>query len=131
MNDAEPDPRFGPPPALAPLAPALMMAFWALLGAAAGIKVTQRVWQFLGWGGPVAVAVPVGGMAGAVVGAVLGRIRNPRLLVLLMAVSAGAVAGQIAWGDVGQIGGQAAGGLGGAAAWTTWLYVGRGRNRPG
>jgi hypothetical protein len=102
VNDAEPDARFAPPPALAPLAPALMMAFWALLGAAAGIKATQGVWHALGWGGPVSVAVPVGGVAGAIAGALLGLITRPRLLVLLTAVfagaSAGAVAGQLAWG---------------------------------
>jgi hypothetical protein len=134
VNDPEPDPRFAPPPALVPLAPALMMAFWALLGAAAGIKATQGVWHALGWGGGVSVAVPVGGVAGAIVGALLGLITRPQLLVLLMAVfagaSAGAVAGQLAWGDLGGIAGQAAGGLVGAAAWATWLFVGRGRRRP-
>ncbi len=127
----------GPPtsPAPPPLAPVLMMAFWALLGAAAGVKLTQSVWQFLDWGaGEVSVAVPVGAVAGAVVGALLGLITRPRLLVLLMAVfagaSAGAVAGQLPWGDVGRVGGQVAGGLVGAAAWATWLFLGRARDRP-
>ena len=73
-------------------------------------------------------------MAGAVVGALLGVITCPHLLVLLMAVfagaSAGGVAGQLAWGEVGGIAGQAAGGLVGAAAWATWLDVSRGWQRP-
>lgn len=111
-----------------PLAPLLMMGFWMLLGAAAGIKLSQSMWQLLGWNvGDVAVAVPVGGVAGALVGALLGLISNPRLLVLLMAVfagaSAGAVAGKLPWGDVGEIGGQVAGGLIGGIAWAVWLFV--------
>ena len=123
------------PPAPPPLAPVLMMAFWALLGAAAGIKFTQSVWQLLDWGaGEVSVAVPVGGVGGAVGGALLGLITRPRLLVLLMAVfagaSAGAVAGQLPWGDVGRVGGQVAGGLVGAAAWAAWLFLGHARDRP-
>lgn len=133
VNDAEPGPRIAPP-ALALLAPALKMVFWALLGAAAGIKATQGVWHALGWGGPVSVAVPVGGAAGAVGGARLGFVTRPHLLVLLMAVfagaSAGGVAGQIAWGDLGGVASQAAGGLVGAAAWATWLAVTRGAGRP-
>ena len=127
-----PSPPVSPP---TPLAPALMMAFWALLGGAAGVKLTQSVWQLLGWtDGEVSVAVPVGGVVGAVCGALLGLITRPRLLVLLMAVfagaSAGAVAGQLAWGDVGEVGGQVAGGLVGATAWATWLFLGRERSRP-
>jgi hypothetical protein len=123
------------PPTPAPLAPVLMMAFWALLGGAAGIKFTQSIWQLLGWAaGEVSVAVPVGGAVGAVCGALLGLITSPRLLVLLMAVfagsSAGAVAGQLPWGDVGRIGGQVAGGLVGGIAWATWLYFGREKDRP-
>jgi hypothetical protein len=134
VNDAESDRRFAPPPALVPLAPALMMVFWALLGAASGIKLTQSVWHFLDWGGQVSVAVPVGGVAGAGVGALLGLITRPGLLVLLMAVfagaSAGGVAGQLAWGAVGQIGGQVVGGLVGGLAWATWMFLNRGRLRP-
>lgn len=134
MNDAKPDPGSATAPVLAPLAPALMMAFWALLGASAGITITQSVWQFLGWEGHVSVAVPVGGAVGALVGALLGLITRPRLLVLLMAVfaatSAGGVAGQIAWGEIGLLGGQVVGALLGAAAWATWLFVNRGRNSP-
>jgi hypothetical protein len=138
MNDAKPDPPSAIPPVLAPLAPlapALMMAFWMLLGAASGIKLAQSLWQLLGWGDwAVSVAVPVGGGAGALVGALLGLITRPRLLVLLMAVfagaSAGGVAGTVAWGEIGGIGGQVGGGLVGAAAWATWLFVNRGQNRP-
>ncbi len=59
----------------------------------------------------------------------LGLINDPRLLVLMMAVfagaSAGGVAGQLPWGDIGQIGGQIAGGLVGGVAWAIWLFVGR------
>jgi len=110
----------------------MMMIFWALLGSAAGIKLTQSIWQLVGWsGGEVSVAVPVGGAVGAICGALLGLISSPRMLVLLMAVfagsSAGAVAGQLPWGDVGRIGGQVAGGLLGGIAWATWLYFGRRR----
>jgi len=70
--------------------------------------------------------VPVGGGVGALGGALLGLISNPRLLVLLMAVfagsAAGAVAGKLPWGDIGEIGGQVAGGLVGGIAWAAWLY---------
>ena len=62
-------------------------------------------------------------------GALLGLIKNPRWLVLLMAIfagaSAGGVAGQLPWGDVGQIGGQVGGGLVGGIAWAIWLLIGR------
>jgi hypothetical protein len=67
----------------------------------------------------------VGGLAGAM----LGLISNPRLLVLLMAVfagsAAGAVAGKLPWGEVGEIGGQLVGGLVGGVAWAAWLFLGR------
>ena len=133
MADVEKEGR-GSVPLPAPPAKLLMMAFWALLGAAAGIKFTQGVWQLLGWAaGEVSVAVPVGGVVGAVGGALLGLITSPRLLILLMAVfagtSAGAVAGQLAWGDVGRIGGRVACGLVGAAAWVAWLFFGQPRGR--
>ena len=87
-----------------------MMAFWMLLGAAAGIKTMQSIWHLFGVAaGDVAIAVPVGGVVGAVAGAFLGLISNPRLLVLLMAVfagsAAGAIAGRLPWGDIGEIGG--------------------------
>ena len=115
------------------LAPVLMMAFWMLLGGAAGIKFTQIIWRLLGWeAGEVSIAVPVGGAGGAVVGALLGLIKNPRLLVLMMAVfaggTAGAVAGKLPWGDIGEIGGQVAGGLVGGMIWAVWLFKSGGKN---
>jgi hypothetical protein len=118
-----------PTPAIPPpLAPILMMTFWMLLGGAAGIKLAQSVWQLLGWGaGDVSIAVPAGGLAGALAGALLGLISNPRLLVLLMAVfagsAAGAVAGKLPWGEIGEIAGQVGGGLVGGIAWAVWLFV--------
>ena len=52
--------------------------------------------------------------------------------MLLMAVfaggSAGGVAGQLPWGDIGQIGGQVAGGLAGGIAWALWLFMAAGRS---
>lgn len=113
------------------LAPVLMMGFWILLGGAAGIKIMQSLWHLLGVGvGEVTIAVPLGGVVGALAGALLGLISNPRLLVLLMAVfagsSAGAVAGRLPWGDIGEIGGQIAGGLVGGIAWAVWLFIGSG-----
>ncbi|MFN4261313.1 MAG: hypothetical protein ACK4RK_18670 [Gemmataceae bacterium] len=124
-EELEPTPRVVPP-----LAPLLMMTFWMLLGGAAGIKLAQSLWRLFGWEvGDVSIAVPVGGLAGALAGALLGLISNPRLLVLLMAVfagaSAGAVAGKLGWGEIGEIGGQVGGGLLGAIAWTVWLFIGR------
>jgi len=118
------------PPVMAPI---LMMVFWMLLGGAAGIKIMQTVWRFFGVEvGELTVAVPVGGVVGAVAGALLGLINNPRLLVLLMAVfagaSAGGVAGQLPWGAIGGIGGQVAGSLVGGTAWAIWLLMGERRN---
>lgn len=115
------------PPVLAPI---LMIIFWMLLGGAAGIKIMQSIWRFLGVAvGEVTIAVPVGAAAGALAGTLLGLISNPRLLVLLMAVfagaSAGGVAGRLPWGDIGEIGGQVAGGLVGGIAWAIWLLMGR------
>jgi hypothetical protein len=79
------------------LAPALMMVFWMLLGGAAGIKTMQSIWHLLRVDvGTVAIAVPVGGVVGALAGALLGLINNPRFLVLLMAVFAGSAAGGVA-----------------------------------
>jgi hypothetical protein len=127
-----PDPPSSALPLSPVLAPVLMIVFWVLLGGAAGIKIMESIWRFLGVEvGELTIAVPVGGAAGALVGALLGLINNPRLLVLLMAVfagaSAGGVAGQLPWGDVGEIGGQVAGGLVGGIAWAIWLLVGRRR----
>jgi hypothetical protein len=135
MEDTEHEVSDPPSPAapLPPvLAPVLMMVFWMLLGGAAGIKTMQSIWRFRGVEvGELTIAVPVGGAVGALAGALLGLINNPRLLVLLMAVfagaSAGGVAGQLPWGDVGQIGGQVAGGLVGGIAWAIWLLMGRGK----
>jgi hypothetical protein len=117
-----------------PLAPILMMIFWMLLGGAGGIKLTQSLWRVLGLGsGEVSIAVPVGSIVGAIVGALLGLISNPRVLVLLMAVfagsTAGAVAGKLSWGDIGEVGGQVGGALLGGIAWAVWLFVGGGRRR--
>jgi hypothetical protein len=117
-----------------PLAPVAMVLFWMLLGAAAGMNITQRHWHLLGFaGGDVSIAVPVGGSAGAIAGALLGLIDNPRLLVPLMAVfagaSAGAVAGRLPWGDAGEIVGQATGALVGGVASALWLFLGRGRGQ--
>src|SRR5689334_3270556 len=99
MEDTKQEARSAPGPTLPvppPLAPILMMTFWMLLGGAAGIKLAQSIWRLLGWGGgEVSVAVPAGGVAGALAGAALGLISNPRLLVLLMAVFAGSAAGAV------------------------------------
>lgn len=90
----------------------------------------QGIGPYLGvGGGEVTIAVPVGGVVGALAGALLGLIRNPRALVLLMAVfagsAAGGVAGKVPWGDIGEVGGQVAGGVVGAIAWATWLLIER------
>jgi hypothetical protein len=135
MVDTRQQVREAPPPTLAVppvLAPVMMMAFWMLLGAAAGIRFMESAWRFLGVHvGEVSIVAPVGGVVGALVGALLGLISNPRLLVLLMAVfagsSAGGVAGKLPWGDIGEIGGQVAGGLVGGIAWAAWLFIGRGK----
>jgi hypothetical protein len=113
------------------LAPVMMMAFWMLLGGAAGIRLMESIWRFLDVHvGEVSIVVPVGGVVGGLVGALLGLISNPRLLVLLMAVfagsAAGAVAGKLPWGDIGEICGQIAGALVGGIAWAAWLFLGGG-----
>ena len=41
----------------------------------------------------------------------------------------GAIAGKLAWGEIGEIGGQVAGGMVGGVAWATWLFLGRGKGR--
>jgi hypothetical protein len=127
-----PDSSLPIPPILAPV---LMMVFWMILGGAAGIKLMQSIWRFLAVDvGIVTIAVPVGGVVGALGGALLGLIRNPRLLVLMMAVyagsAAGAVAGRLLWGDIGEIGGQVVGGLVGGIAWAVWLFVRHGKGPP-
>ena len=90
----------------------------------------QGIWPFLGFdGGGVAIAIPVGGVAGALAGRFSVSSGNPRWLVLLMAVfagsSAGAVAGKVSWGEIGEIGGQVAGGVVGGLAWAAWLFLER------
>jgi hypothetical protein len=134
-REVQPQPRQEQSPSDVPLVDRLLMTvFWMLLGGAAGIKVMQSLWRFLGFDiGEVTIAVPVGGVIGAAVGVLLGLITNPRLLVLMMAVfagsAAGGVAGRQAWDDIGEIGGQAAGGLVGGIAWAMWLFVDRRRRR--
>ena len=117
-----------PAPIIPVLDRVLMTVFWMLLGGAAGIKITQSIWRFVGFEiGQVSIAVPIGGVAGALVGVLLSWITNPRLLVLLMAVfagsAAGGVAGQLAWAEVGELGGQFAGCLVGGIAWALWLFL--------
>lgn len=129
-SDAGPSRQGAPAPESPVLAPVLMTVFWALLGMASGIRIMQSIWRFLGIEvGEVAITVPVGGAVGAIAGGFLVLISNPRLLVLLMAAfagsAAGAVAGKLPWGEVGEVGGQIAGGLVGGVAWATWLYLGR------
>jgi hypothetical protein len=54
-----------PPPPLAPHL--LMIAFLMLLGSAAGIRIALSIRQFLDWSaGSVSIAVPIGGVIGAV-----------------------------------------------------------------
>ena len=114
------------------LAPVLMMVFWMLLGASAGIRLMDGIWRFIDLQvGELSIVVPVGGVVGAVVGGLLGLVSNPRLQVLLMAMfagaAAGAVAGMLPWGNIGEIGGQVAGGLVGGVAWWTWMFLDRRR----
>ena len=130
LHQPAPDAPESPSPLPPVLAPVLMVVFWMLLGGAAGVKIMQSIWHLLGVEtGDVAIAVPVGGALGAVAGGLLGLISNPRVLVLLMAVfagsAAGAVAGKIPWGDVGELGGQVVGALMGGMAWGAWLFINR------
>lgn len=114
------------PPPLLPLAPKLMLVFWMLLGAVAGVKLAQGVWRMAGWNtGAVAIAVPAGAVAGAIAGGFIGRITRPSLLVLIMALlagwSLGALAGALAWAETGQFAGGSIGALVGGLTWTLWL----------
>jgi hypothetical protein len=131
-QQAVPNPPTSHTPIPQVLAPALMIAFWALLGAASGIRLMEGIWRLVDFQvGEVSIVVPVGGVVGALAGGLLGLITNPRLQVLLMAVfagaAAGAVAGKLPWGDFGEIGGQVAGSLVGGMAWAAWLFIGRRR----
>jgi hypothetical protein len=72
-NDAKPAPELATSLVPPNLAPWLMMAFWMLLGAAAGIRLVNGLWHALCLGaGGAAVAVPIGRVAGAAAGAALG-----------------------------------------------------------
>jgi len=113
-------------PRLLPMAPKLMLLFWMLLGAVAGITLAQQVWRLAGLtAGNFAIAVPVGAVGGAVGGVLVGRITHPHLLVLVMAIlagwSVGALAGGLAWAEIGQITGGFTGALVGGFTWGGWL----------
>jgi hypothetical protein len=114
------------PPPLLPLASKLMLMFWMLLGAVAGVKLMQGVWRMAGWNtGAIAIAAPVGAVVGAIAGGFIGRITRPSLLVLIMALlagwSLGALAGELAWAETGQFAGGLLGALVGGLIWTLWL----------
>jgi hypothetical protein len=118
-------------PPLLPMAPKLMLVFWMLLGSVAGITLAQAVWRMAGLNaGAFAIAVPVGAVAGAVGGGLVGQITRPHLLVLVMAMlagwSVGALGGGLAWADIGQIAGGFTGALVGALAWAVWMLRRRG-----
>ena len=76
MEDAGhevPDPPSPASPLPPVLAPVLMIVFWVLLGGAAGIKIMQSIWRFLGVEvGEVTIAVPIGGAVGALARSALG-----------------------------------------------------------
>jgi hypothetical protein len=114
------------PPSLLPLAPKLMLVFWILLGVVAGVKLAQGMWPMAGWtSGTIAGAVPIGAVAGVAVGALIGRITRPSLLVLIMALlagwSLGALTGGLAWSQIGQFTCGLLGLLIGGLTWTLWL----------
>lgn len=118
-------------PPLLPMAPKLMLFFWMLLGAVAGITLAQKGWRLAGLtAGNFALAVPIGAVGGAVGGVLVGRITHPHLLVLVMALlagwSVGALAGGLAWAEIGQIAGGFTGALVGGLTWGAWLLRQRG-----
>jgi hypothetical protein len=83
-----------------------------------------------GWSvGEVSVAVPVGGGVGAVVGGLLSLVQDVRVRALVIAVfaggAAGAVAGRLPWGAVGEVSGIGVGALAGVLAWAAWLWAAR------
>ena len=118
--------QLSPVAPLLPLAPKLMLVFWMLLGCVAGISLGQSVWRMAGWStGSFAIALPVGAVAGAVGGGLVGQISRPHLLVLIMALlagwSVGALGGGLAWSEMGQLAGGFVGALAGGLTWTVWL----------
>jgi hypothetical protein len=122
-------------PPLLPLAPKLMLVFWMLLGAVAGVKLAQELWPMAGWtSGTIAGGVPIGAVAGAAAGGLIGRITRPSLLVLIMALlagwSLGALAGGLVWAETGQFAGGSIGALIGGLAWTLWLLQERRNANP-
>ena len=122
-------------PPLLPIAPKLMLVFWMLLGAVAGISLAQGVWRMAGWkAGAFAIALPVGAVAGAVGGGLVGQITRPHLLVLVMATlagwSVGSLGGGLAWAETGQIAGGFTGALVGGLIWAVWLLTARGEKAP-
>ncbi len=134
-REAKAGPTPAAPPVL-PLAPRLMLAFWALLGAVAGVNLVVAVWRLAGMStGAVTVAVPVGAVAGAVGGGLVGRITGPRSLVLIMALlagwSAGGLVGKLAWAETGHLAGALTGVLLGALTWAVWLLSRREKERNG
>ena len=112
-------------PPLQPMAPKLMILFWVLLGAVAGVTLMQGVWKLAGLTtGAFAIVVPVGAVGGAVGGGLIGRITRPHLLVLIMALlagwSVGAMGGGLPWDETGKIAGGFLGALAGGLTWTVW-----------
>ncbi len=84
-------------------------------GVRSRITLAQSMWRMTGLRtGIFAIALPVGAIAGAVGGVLVGRITHPHLLVLVMALLAG-------W---------SVGALGGGLTWVMWLLTGRGEKAP-
>lgn len=122
-------------PPLLPFAPRLTLVFWMVLGSVAGVNLAQGAWRVAGLGtGAFAIAVPIGAVAGAVGGVLVGRITRPRLLVLVMALlagwSVGGLGGGFAWGEIGQMAGGLAGALVGGLTWAVWVFRGCGKEIP-
>ena len=100
-----------PPLPLPPgLAPVLMVVFWMLLGGFSRIKVMESIWRFPRRTESGICHRGTGrrrGVGALLAGALLGLIKDPRLLVLLMAVFAGRLrrwgcAGQLPWEKSGK-----------------------------
>jgi hypothetical protein len=95
-------------------------------GAVAGITLAQSIWRVVSLTvGAFAIAVPVGAIAGAVGGGLVGQIARPHLLVLIMAMlagwSVGGLCGGYAWAETGQLAGRFTGSLVGAFIWAAWF----------